>query len=256
MGIYLAGSTPDPGSFPAVFDHFVRALPHHRPARIALVLHAAGRDPAGALPAYVDPLEARIACEVVPVLLRQDGTAGAVRPASPTSFHNVDAVMVGGGQTPAYLAGLSGSGAEISRLVAGGASYLGFSAGAMVAPGAALIGGYRIDGVEVCDAGCSEGLDNVEVRAGLGLAPFTVDVHAAQAGTVSRAAGAVAAGLVDRMVAIDEGTALVLATTENADYEVLGTGRCWDFRREDVAGGLPAPGAAAVVSLRVAGHGT
>ena len=61
----------------------------------------------------------------------------------------------------------------------------------MLAPQRALVGGYRIDGVEVCGEECSEGLDTVDVRDGLGLAPFAVDVHA---GTVSRAVAAVAAG--------------------------------------------------------------
>ena len=61
----------------------------------------------------------------------------------------------------------------------------------MLAPQRALVGGYRIDGVDVCGEECSEGLDTADVHNGLGLAPFAVDVHA---GTVSRAAATVAAG--------------------------------------------------------------
>lgn len=73
----------------------------------------------------------------------------------------------------------------------------------MLAPQSALVGGYRIDGV---------------------------DVHAAQAGTVSRAVGAVAAGLVKWAVAIDDNTAAVLSRPGDEDYEVIGTGNCWDIR--------------------------
>ena len=126
-------------------------------------------------------------------------------------FDDVDAIVVGGGPTPGYLDGLRPSAAAIRR---GGRRralpYLGFSAGAMVAPERAIVGGYRIRGTEVCPEDASEGLEELEIRDGLGLVPFAVDVHAAQAGTLGRAVGAVAQGLVDRAVAVDENTALVL----------------------------------------------
>jgi cyanophycinase len=109
--------------------------------------------------------------------------------------------------------------------------YLGFSAGAMIATGTALLGGYLSNGIEVCGEECSEGLAELEIRDGLGLAPFAVDVHAAQAGTLSRAVGAVAAGLVNRAVAVDENTALVLAAAGDEGFKLLGTGNCWDIRR-------------------------
>jgi cyanophycinase len=75
-----------------------------------------------------------------------------------------------------------------------------------------------------------KGLDTVDVRDGLGLAPFAVDLHAAQAGTVSRAVAAVAAGLMEWAVAIDDNTAAVLSRRGDEDYEVIGSGNCWDIR--------------------------
>ena len=84
--------------------------------------------------------------------------------------------------------------------------------------------------MEVCSEECSEGLDELEVRDGLGLVPFAVDVHAAQAGTLSRAVAAVAEGLVDRAVAVDENTALVLRHADLEDLKVIGTGNCWSIR--------------------------
>jgi cyanophycinase len=102
----------------------------------------------------------------------------------------------------------------------------------MIAPVEGIIGGYRIGGVEVCGEECSEDLDAVDIRNGLGLAPFAVDVHAAQAGTLSRAVGAVAAGLVDRAVAVDEDTAVSLPHPGATDFEVVGRGNCWDIRRD------------------------
>lgn len=229
MSILLAGAGPDPAAFPELFDRFVRDVREHSggegPVRIALALHHRSGNPEEALPEYAEPLLARARVELVPVLL------SSAYPADPAVFDGVHGVVVGGGLTPAYWDGLSAAAAAISRVVGAGTPYLGFSAGAMVAPRRALIGGHLIHGIEVCGGECSEGLAEVEIRDGLGLAPFAVDVHAAQAGTLSRAVGAVAGGLVDRAVAIDEDTALVLAAPENDGFEVLGRGTCWDVRR-------------------------
>ena len=228
MGIFLAGAGPDYHSFPDVFERFVRDIPGDRsqirPARVAVVVHHRGASPDSVLQDYAGPLQSLASCEVVPVLLR----AGS--PADPAAFSGADAIVVGGGLTPAYLEGLRGCAGAIAARVADGAPYLGFSAGAMIAPGRGIIGGYRIGGVEVCGKECSEDLDEVDVREGLGIVPFSVDVHAAQAGTLSRAVGAVAAGLVDRAVAVDENTAVVLPNIGGVEFDVIGRGNCWDVR--------------------------
>lgn len=247
MSIFLAGAGPDPVVFPDVFDRFAREVAQNAgtgTARIAVVVHDGSGNPAGRLPEYVEPLRSRLEFEPVGVLLGLNG------PALPDAFDGVDGVVVGGGLTPAYFAGLSSAMAGILRSVAGGASYLGFSAGAMVAPERALIGGYRVDCVEVCGEECSEGLDALDIRDGLGLAPFAVDVHAAQAGTLGRAMGAVAAGLVARAVAIDENTALVLPAAGAGGFEVMGSGHCWDIRPD---GSSLADGAGRQVSVSMLG---
>lgn len=258
MSIFLAGGGPDPVAFPQVFDRFahdvreyVGSLPssRNRPARIAIVVHARSGDPAELLPGYIEPLSLRLSFQVVPVLLQSGGQA------QPSLFDGVDAIVVGGGLTPAYLAGMEAAAAAIFRRVSAGVPYLGFSAGAMVAPERALIGGYRVDGVEVCGEECSEGLDELRIRDGLGLVPFAVDVHAAQAGTLSRAVGAVAAGLVERAVAVDETTALVLPATGQESFEVLGDGNCWDIRRADTSNDNTDDGGPAAGSHGTAGPG-
>jgi cyanophycinase len=225
MSIFLAGAGPDPLAFPEVFDRFAGEVAQKpgatRSVRVAVVVHDRAGDPAARLAEYVEPLRARLSFEPVPVLL---GGAGAV---DPGLFDGVDAVVVGGGLTPAYLAGLQPAMAALTRTIVRGAAYLGFSAGAMVAQELALIGGYRVDGTE---------------------APFAVDVHAAQAGTLGRAVGAVAAGLVERAVAIDENTALVLPRTGSQDFEVIGSGNCWDVRGR-APGDAKAAGGSAVVSV-------
>jgi len=228
MSIILVGGGPDTVTTPVVFDRFVKDVRRRaggsRPPRIAVVLFDREGSSEYFLPAYLEPLQSRIPCDVAPTLLR------AGEPAEPAAFDDVDGIVVGGGPTPEYLAGLLGSAAAIRAAAAAGVPYLGFSAGAMIAPQRALVGGYRIRGIEVCSVECSEGLDELDVRDGLGLVPFAVDVHAAQAGTLSRAVGAVAEGLVDRAVAVDENTALVLRHADLEDLEVIGAGNCWTIR--------------------------
>jgi cyanophycinase len=231
MGIFLAGAGPDYDAFPEVFEHFVEALRSsqgtERRALVALVVHSRARKPEEVIADYVRPLQKLISCEVVPVLLASGN------PADPAVFSHADGIVVGGGLTPAYLEGLRACAGAVAARVAEGAPYLGFSAGAMIAPARGIMGGYRINSIEVCGEECSEELDEVDVRDGLGLIPFAVDVHAAQAGTLSRAVGAVAAGLVDRTVAVDENTAIFLADSGAADFDVMGSGNCWDIRRTD-----------------------
>jgi len=136
-----------------------------------------------------------------------------------------DGVFVGGGLTPAYGDAFHSVRDLLRERVAGGMPYAGFSAGAAIAAGPALVGGYRVAGVEVVSADASEELDAVEVRPGLGLLDFAVDVHAAQWGTLSRLVAAVDAGLVTDGVAIDENTALVVSA--QAAPAVRGSGHVW-----------------------------
>lgn len=228
MSIFLVGGGPDTVTNPVVFDQFMREVQHRagrgRLARIVVVLVDHEGSSAYFLPAYVDPLQARAACDVVPVLLRPGGQL------DPAVFADVDAIVVGGGPTPVYLEGLRNAAPAIREAVAAGAPYLGFSAGAMVAPVRAIIGGYRVRGTEVCGEECSEGLDEVEIHEGLGLVSFAVDVHAAQAGTLSRAVAAVVSGLVDKAAAVDENTALVLPHSNPQEQRAIGTGNCWLVR--------------------------
>ena len=189
--------------------------------RIAVVLFDHEGSGARYLPTYVDPIEGRISCLITAIYLRPNETAAA------NAFDDVDGIVVGGGPTPEYLEALRGAAAVIARTVAAGAPYIGFSAGAMIAPASALIGGYRVNGREVCSEGSSEGLSELTFRPGLGLVPFAVDVHAAQAGTLSRAVSAVDHDFVDVVVAIDEDTALAVDHADQHATRVVGTGNCW-----------------------------
>lgn len=143
---------------------------------------------------------------------------------STTVLSDVDALVVGGGVTPHYLDAVAPLVDQIRLLVADGLPYLGYSAGAMIAADRALVGGWRIGGVEICPEEASEGLDEVELREGLGLVDLTIDVHAVQAGTLARLIASAEAEFVTAGLAIDEDTTLVVG--EGA-LEVRGTGSVW-----------------------------
>lgn len=149
---------------------------------------------------------------------------------SADAFDDVDGILIGGGLTPAYLAAISPHATRIRSLVESGVPYLGFSAGAMIAPDHALIGGWRIGEVEVSPQDGSEDLDDVTIEPGLGLCDVTVDVHAVQWGNLSRMIASVDAGMIDGGIAIDENTALVL---ETGALKAVGAGTVWLVSRAD-----------------------
>lgn len=146
------------------------------------------------------------------------------RQLEPTDLGNADGIFVGGGLTPGYHRAMMPAADTVRGLVASGVPYAGVSAGAMIAGDQALVGGYRIGGVEVSREAFSEGLEDVTLDAGLGLVDLVVDVHAAQEGTVSRAIALVDAGLAERVVAVDENTSLIVSP---AGVEVAGLGSVW-----------------------------
>ncbi|WP_137842982.1 Type 1 glutamine amidotransferase-like domain-containing protein [Microbacterium sp. 2FI] len=155
-----------------------------------------------------------------------------------TALDGADGIFVGGGLTPAYHAAFAKIGPLVHERVAAGTPYLGFSAGAAIAAERAVIGGYLIDGVVVCDEDAGEELDDVTVVTGLGLVPFSVDVHAAQWGTVSRLVAAATAGLVGDGVAIDEHTAVEWRSDgEERAASVHGRGAAWHVTRGDAGAG-------------------
>ncbi|CAN5182651.1 hypothetical protein BH11ACT2_BH11ACT2_10000 [soil metagenome] len=143
---------------------------------------------------------------------------------------DIDALLVAGGLTPAYLDAVTPLIDEIRLLVGDGLPYLGFSAGAAIAADTAIIGGWKIEGIPVGSEETGEDLDEVTVVEGLGLIELAVDVHAAQWGTLARIIAATEAGLIEGGVAIDEFTALILG---DDSVRVVGTGSAWRIVQHD-----------------------
>ncbi len=142
----------------------------------------------------------------------------------PARLAGLDGVLVAGGLTPAYATAMAPAAEVVRAMVRSGCPYLGFSAGAAVAAGRALVGGYRWEGRVVSAEDNGEECDELTVVDGLGLVDLAVDVHAAQWGTVTRLLAAVATGLVTSGVAVDEGTVLVL---REDPPRVAGRGHAW-----------------------------
>jgi cyanophycinase len=214
---------------------------------------------ADALPATYGPFLAaagpspRIACAVVdegdgPAQFQRWAAAlAAVAPCTPqpvlvaegqpfdvAALADADGLLVCGGLNPAYAAAFSAAGDQLRGwLEATGRPYAGFSAGAVIAARAALVGGWRSEGVPVCPEDAAEDLDEVTVVAGLGLVAGTVDVHAAQWGTLPRLIDVVRRGLVRSGLAIDEDTAVTVRADRG---EVAGLGNAYLVRAADADG--------------------
>ena len=225
MTVFLVGGGVDTVRTPGLLGPFRQELtrqagdgqPH---LAVVLVDHEGSGE--RFLPEYLEALEVGAGCDVVPVFVRPDHAV------DPDLFSDVDGYVVAGGPTPAYLTGLFDAAGVIRKSVGSGVPYLGFSAGAMVAATDVIAGGYRLGDTEVCPEEWSEGLDAVMLRPGLGLVPFAVDVHAAQAGTLGRAVALVEEGRVARAVAIDEDTCLAVTPGEPSEGgHVSGSGSAW-----------------------------
>ncbi|WP_336922343.1 peptidase S51 [Aquipuribacter sp. SD81] len=179
-------------------------------------------------------LRATGACEPVPVLVPEGGRLDVA------ALADADALLVCGGLTPAYAAALAPAAAGVRDWLADhDRPYAGFSAGAAVAADRALVGGWREGGVPVCPEDASEDLDHVSVVDGLGLVPFGIDVHAGAWGTLGRAVAAVTAGHLDRVLAVDEDTAV---TVVDGTATVVGRGAVWWVTRRPGRDGSDASG--------------
>nr|WP_208402621.1 Type 1 glutamine amidotransferase-like domain-containing protein [Lysinibacter cavernae] len=161
----------------------------------------------------------------VRTLLAEDGQSLRAE-----DFMDVDGIVVAGGLTPVYRTVLSQAAETIRELVGGGVPYLGFSAGAAIAAERALIGGWQIGGVQVAPEPASEGLDEVTIADGLGLIDLSIEVHAAQWGTLTRLIAAAEAGLVEAGIGLDEETALIVG---QGPLRVVGAGSVWRVQTAD-----------------------
>ena len=214
MSIVLVGGGPDTTRNDGCIAPFIEACKTSKVSHVGLFLAGDSTSAEHFAPDYLrllDEIDGVI--DVVPL---DEGHGDIAR---------FDAIVVGGGPVPVYHAALESALTTFRDLVQSGTPYLGFSAGAMIASELVIIGGYMSAGIDVCSAEWSEGLNEVTVGPGIGIVPWSVEVHAAQAGTLGRVLDAVAAGIVESAVALDEDTALHVDA--DGSHHVLGSGRAW-----------------------------
>lgn len=212
--IHLIGGGRDGAE---LFRRVVADCPGTRP-RIATVLVDEG-DGATDILRFVGLLSDAGDCDPMPILVPVGTTL------DPACLDGADGLFVCGGLTPAYADAITPVAAAVREWLGDDDHvYAGFSAGSAIAAGAALVGGWLLDGVPVCHEDSAEDLDELSVVGGLDLVPFSIDVHCAQWGTLSRLAAAVDRGLMPNGVGIDEDTMLSL---RGNTAEVNGSGRLW-----------------------------
>jgi cyanophycinase len=219
--VFLIGGGWSEEHAPAMFGGFVRAAAAHaadREPRVLLVVLGIDEEALEYHERYVHALGVVGGHELEIARIAPGATFEV------SLIDGVDGLLVGGGDTPEYHRALSPSYDTIRERVAAGLPYAGFSAGAAIAARTAIIGGWLVDGVEVCPEDSNEDLDPVSVVQGIGLVDGAVDVHAAQWGNLARLVAAVDTGLVPFGLAIDE------RTTLGPDGQVTGAGRVWRVR--------------------------
>ncbi len=202
--VYLIGGGWIEAAFPHTYGRFAASVRGNGGLRIACVLlDGAERDAYFAR--FAAALSAVGVVDVYPVFVSRN------RPLRATDLDDAAGVLIGGGLTPAYHdAIVPAAGSWLPSLLDRGVPYAGFSAGAMIAPAGSIVGGWKLrraaTDLAICSEDVGEDEEYLDVRTGLGLVPFAVDVHASQFGTLTRLLHAVRAGLVAEGWAIDEDT--------------------------------------------------
>lgn len=223
--VFLVGGGWDERAHSLTYGPFVAAAGQSGAARIACVIHdIPERDMAYARAAAA--LERVGASDTFAVFVSQE------RPLRLADLQGATGVLVGGGLTPAYHDAIVPASAEwLPWLRDNAIPYAGFSAGAMIAPERAIIGGWKLrhngQDLVICSEDVSEEEEHLDIRPGLGLVPFAVDVHASQYGTPTRLMHAVRAGLVAEGWAIDEETMLEVT---GSTAQVHGLGSAYQVR--------------------------
>lgn len=232
-GVFLIGGGWQTETFPQTYGRFLQAAAQSGQSRIAfIVAEEVGADAREQFLRFFRAFET--------IGLKQADAfeiiVSAEKPLSKENLAEIEpgGVFVCGGLTPAYFDALCIDKSWLGFLEENKIPYCGFSAGASVASENAVIGGWRrkINNqiVEIAGENAGEDLDFLDVRRGLGLVSFAVDVHATQWGTLSRLVHAVDARFADEGVAIDENT--MLEISENR-VSVHGAGNIYLVRRTE-----------------------
>lgn len=219
--VFLIGGGWNAEFFSETFGHFISSATRGGERRIAIVLaDEPGEDSHALFLRFFEAFEniGLTLSEAAEVIVSKENflskeKLGAIKPTG---------IFVCGGLTPAYFDALCIEKNWLEYLTENEIPYCGFSAGASIASDKAIIGGWQreIENkiVQIADENAGEDLDLLDVRNGLGLVDFSIDVHATQWGTLSRLIHAVDSKLCGEGFAIDENTMLEIYENKISVY--------------------------------------
>lgn len=224
--IYLIGGGWKTDTFSQTYGRFLKAASINNRRKIAIVVAEEDADSYQQFLRFFKPFET-VGLNFAEVF---DLIVSAENPLSKEKLIESEptGIFVCGGLTPAYYDALCLDKIWLEYLFENNIPYCGFSAGSSIASEKAIIGGWqrKINAqiVEIADENAGEDIDLLDVRNGLGLVNFSVDVHASQWGTLSRMIHAIDAELISEGWAIDENTLLEIIDDE---IKVFGIGNAY-----------------------------
>lgn len=230
---FLIGGGWNAETFPQTYGRFLAFATNNGEGRIAIIVaEEPGADSHAQFLRFLEPFETvgLNSDEAFEIVVSSENflTKETLAEIKPTG------IFVCGGLTPAYFDALCSDKNWLDYLTENEIPYCGFSAGASIASEKAIIGGWRREVknkiVQVADENAGEDLDLLEVKNGLGLVNFAVDVHATQWGTLSRLIHTIDAKFSDEGWAIDENT--MLEISENK-IKIYGAGNAYQLRRQN-----------------------
>jgi cyanophycinase len=230
--LFLIGGGWQPEAFIHTYGPFVEAASKNKNTKILLVL--ASKDEANKeelIKKFQIPFQTLsvMSDEITAIFVSKSEplTKNILVSTKPTG------IFICGGTTPLYQEALCIDKGWLDYLEDERLPYCGFSAGASIAADKAIVGGWKLcgDGQNnpIIDPEVAEDLECLTVRNGLGLLPFSIDVHCGQWGTITRLIHTVNQGMVESGWAIDEDTMLKV---DGNRLSVHGFGQTYRVKRQ------------------------
>ncbi len=233
--IFLIGGGWRVETFPETYGRFLKSATRNGKRRIAIIV--AEEENADSHAQFLRFFEA-----FESVGLNSDEAfeliVSAKNPLSKENLAEIEptGIFVCGGLTPNYYDALCVDKTWLEYLSENRIPYCGFSAGASIAANKAIIGGWQREfknkTVQIADENAGEDLNLLEIKNGLNLVNFAVEVHATQWGTLSRLVHAIDAGFSAEGWAIDENTMLEIVEDK---IKIFGAGNIYQIKRQNDA---------------------
>jgi cyanophycinase len=229
--LFLIGGGWDPEGFQSTFGRFIKAATINNIRRVLLIIAYENEDEKiETQKKYYDAFNILgvLDNEIVPVFMSEGEylSESLIRAVEPTG------IFVCGGLTPLYYQCICKDTKWLDYLISHDIPYGGFSAGSAIIAEKAIVGGWKIlineKEVPILDSDLAEDIEFLDVRNGLGLTSFSIDVHGSQWGTLSRLIHAIDQNIVETGWAVDEGTMLQI---ENENLKVYGLGQAYYVRK-------------------------